>query len=347
MSANPGYPGRVRVDLRLNDQQLGVIAEVLAAEGTPDTLEALLDVAVRHDMARPADPARGRPRPAGRPPTPPDPAARVDTIVAAGTGLGVALRAGDVLRVEQTVEGQCADLNAFALGPEGRPGLRFDAARTRAAHGLRVSTGATLWSAPPERPLLEIVADTAGPHDLGFPACSAFEFAQICDQAEHSNCVDLQRETQRHWGLTAADAHDPLNLWLTTDVLDDGRLCYWPVSCRRGDHVDLRALTDVLVVVNPCASDVFGSAQWELGPVRVIVHGAGDAPARPTGPEPVWRWRDMPLRETPVELADALASHLATVRESGWFGFTDAEVARALLLRWWEDAVLQLGEISR
>jgi len=26
MSANPGYPGRVRVDLRLNDQQLGVIA---------------------------------------------------------------------------------------------------------------------------------------------------------------------------------------------------------------------------------------------------------------------------------------------------------------------------------
>ena len=29
MSANPGYPGRVRVDLRLNDQQLGVIAEVV------------------------------------------------------------------------------------------------------------------------------------------------------------------------------------------------------------------------------------------------------------------------------------------------------------------------------
>ena len=68
MSANPGYPGRVRVDLRLNDQQLGVIAEVLAAEGTPDTLEALLDVAVRHDMARPADPARARPRPGAPPP---------------------------------------------------------------------------------------------------------------------------------------------------------------------------------------------------------------------------------------------------------------------------------------
>lgn len=346
MSPARGYPGRVRLDLRLNDQQLGVLAEVLAADGTPDTLEALLDLALRHDMTRPVDERRRGPRPAGRAPSPPGDA-RVDAIVEAGTGLGVALRAGDVIRVEQVVEGQCADLNAFALGPDGRPSLRFDAARTRAAHGLRVSTGATLWSVPPERALLEIVADTAGPHDLTFPACSAFEFAGICRQTDHSNCVDLQRETQRQWGLAPADAHDPLNLWLTTDVLPDGRLCYWPVSCRRGDFVELRALSDVLVVVNPCASDVFGSAQWELGPVRVIVHGEGDAPAAPTGPAPVWRWRDMPLHDTPVEVADALAAHLATVRANGWFGDSDGEVARALLLRWWEDAFLQLGEISR
>jgi len=42
--------------------------------------------------------------------------------------------------------------------------------------------------------------------------------------------------------------------------------------------------------VNPCASDLFGSSPWELGPVRVIVTGDGDAPATPSGPEPEWRW---------------------------------------------------------
>jgi uncharacterized protein YcgI (DUF1989 family) len=267
----------------------------------------------------------------------------MDVRVDAGTALGVALGAGDLLRVEQVVEGQCADVNVFALGAAGQ---RFDAARTRAAHGLRVTTGAVLVSTAPELDLAEIVADSAGPHDLCFPACSAAELGSLSGCADHSNCVDLQRAAQRHWGLAPADQHDPLNLWLPSDVLADGRLCYWPAACRIGDFVELRALRDILVVVNPCASDLFGSAQWELGPVRVIVHG-GPPPAAPAGPEPEWRWRDMPVREIDVEVADADLAHVAAVRERGWLGFSDAEVARALLLRWWEHAVGVPADVSR
>jgi uncharacterized protein YcgI (DUF1989 family) len=257
----------------------------------------------------------------------------------------VALHAGDVLRVEQVVEGQCADVNVFALDADGR---RFDAARTRATTGLRPSTGAVLVSTPPEVGLVKIVAESAGPHDLGFPACSAGEFAAVTRQTDHSNCIDLQRETQRHWGLPPEAVHDPLNLWLPTGVLDDGRLCYWPCAARVGDFVELRALCDVLVVVNPCASDLFGSAQWELGPIRVIVRGERSAPpATPTGPAPLWRWRDLPLRAVDVELPDELRAHVDAVRDRGWLGFRDADVVRALLLRYWEDAVLELGDVSR
>ncbi len=331
------------VVLRLNDQQHIVVDEMLAHPGLPDTLDELLAAAIAHDAARPPDPARSGPRPAARPPTPRDPAARLDAVVPACTGLGVALRAGDVLRIEQIVDGQCADLEAFALDGSGR---HFDAARTRAATGLRPTTGAVLVSTPPEVDLLEIVADTAGPHDLGFPACSASEFAAVTAQEDHSNCVDVQRETQRHWGV--GPDHDPLNLWLPTGVLPDGRLCWWPCACRAGDHVDLRALVDVLVVVNPCASDLFGSAPWELGPIRVIVTGAqAAARAAPTGPEPVWRWRDLPVREVRASIPGEQLAHVAAARELGWLGFTDDAVARAMLLRYWEAAVLALGEVSR
>ncbi len=267
--------------LRLNDQQRVVVDEMLALPGLPGALDLLVAAAVTHDATRPPDPTRTGPRPPGRPPTPSDTSARVDEHVPPCTGLGVALRAGDTLRVEQVVDGQAADVNVFALDGSGR---HFDAARTRASTGLRPTTGAVLMSTPPETELLEIVADTAGPHDLGFPACSAAEFAAVTAQHDHSNCVDLQRETQRHWGV--APDHDPLNLWLPTDVLPDGRLCWWPCACRAGDHVDLRALADVLVIVNSCASDLFGSSPWELGPVRVIVTGEDPvAPASPTGPE--------------------------------------------------------------
>jgi uncharacterized protein len=328
--------------LRLNDQQRIVVDEMLGHADLPDTLDALLAAAIADDAARVPDPRRSGPRPPARAPTPRNPAARLDAIVPACTGLGVALHAGEVLRVEQVVDGQGADVEVFALDGSGR---RFDAARTRGWSGLRPTTGAVLVSTPPEIGLLEIVADTAGPHDLGFPACSAAEFAAVTAQEDHSNCVDLQHETQRHWGV--GPGHDPLNLWLPTDVLPDGRLCWWPCACRIGDHVDLRALADVLVVVNPCASDLFGSAPWELGPVRAIVTGAGPAPAVPTGPEPVWRWRDLPVREVAVRVGDADARHVAAVRELGWLGFTDDAVARAMLLRYWESAVLGLGEVSR
>lgn len=336
----------MRVILRLNDQQLAAIARVSGGA----SLDVLVANGIEHDRRRAPDPRRMGLRPAGREPSPPaQPGDRagLDRLVPAGTGLGVALRAGDVARVEQVVEGQCVDLNAFALHADDQ---RFDASRTRAQHGLRVTTGAVLWSTPPELALAEIVDDSAGPHDLCFPACSAAELGELSGRADHSNCVDLQRETQRHWGLGPGAAHDPLNLWLLTDVLPDGRLCYWPAACRIGDFVQLRALRDVLIVVNPCASDLFGSAQWELGPVRVIVRPADltrEPPAHPTGPPPRWRWRDLPVHEIPVEVPDALAGHLAAVRERGWLGFTDADVARALLLRWWESAAGITTEISR
>jgi uncharacterized protein YcgI (DUF1989 family) len=330
--------------LRLNDQQLVVVDEMLARADTPDSLGELVAAAITHDAARAPDPSRAGPRPPGRPATPHDPAARLDAVVPACTGLGVALRAGETLRVEQVVDGQCADVNVFALDGSGR---RLDAARSRAAVGLRPTTGAVLVSTPPEIELLEIAADTAGPHDLGYPACSAAEFAAVTAQADHSNCVDLQRETQRHWGLDAALQHDPLNLWLPTGVLPDGRLCWWPCACRAGDHVDLLARTDVLVVVNPCASDLFGSSAWELGPVRVIVAGEGAAPAEPSGPEPVWRWRDLAVREIPVSVPAEHAGHLGEVRALGWLGDTDAAAARAMLMRYWEDAVLGLGDVAR
>ena len=314
----------MRATLRLNPQQLAVLERHLDG-----SLDGLLADAVREDATLPSDPRWATPRPPGRPPSSTPADARLDVEVEAGTGLGVVLAPGEVIRVEQTRGGQCADLEAFAWSG---PLRRFDAARTRAAHGVGVTTGAVLWSSPPQVALLEITADSAGPHDLLYPACSEAELLAATGVPGHGSCVEIQAETQRSWGLSPSDAHDPLNLWLPTAVDRDGRLRYWPAACREGDFVELRALHDVLVVVNPCASDLFGATQWELGPIRVIVRGSGPA-IDPPGPMPSWRLRGMRIREVPVELPAELEPHVAAVRALGWLGDTDAEVLRALLLR--------------
>jgi uncharacterized protein YcgI (DUF1989 family) len=307
----------MRLRLRLNEHQLAVL------DRAPASIDDLVAVAVAHDAGLPRAGRWSAVRPPARPPTPPSEDHRIDTIVDAGAGIALVLAPGDTLRIEQVVDGQCVDLNAFAMDASRRP---FSAARTRMEHGLHPTTGAVLWSAPPEVPLLEIVADTAGGHDLGFPMCSEAEYERATGIAGHPSCFQIQLETQRQWGLTP---HDPLNLWLPTDVSPDGRLLSWPAACRRGDHVELRAETDLLVVVNPCPDDLFGSSQYEPGPVRVMA--SSKAP-----PVIVRSARVAPPQELEVELPGELEPHLAEVRESGWLGLTDAAVARALLFRWWE-----------
>jgi uncharacterized protein YcgI (DUF1989 family) len=318
----------VSVTLRLSDYQLAVIEPLLDPAPGARQLDALVARAIAYDAARGPDPHWSGTRPAGRAPSPPGARGDVDVVLPAGSAAAVGLAPGAVLRVEQLVEGQCVDLDAFAPAP---PGQRFSAARTRMLNGLRPTTGATLWSTPPELPLLEIVADSCPGHDLAFPPCSPFEYEQLAGVRGHPSCVELQLAARRGCGHGAAGVHDVLNLWLPSETTAEGQLRAWPVACRRGDYVELRALRDVIVVLCPCPDDLFGSSQYEPGPVRVLAGGDGGAELTLTAVKAPPR-----MHERTIALPDELDRHLRAVQERGWLGYDRAAVARALLLRYAE-----------
>jgi uncharacterized protein YcgI (DUF1989 family) len=274
------------------------------------------------------------PRPPCAPGQPPSRAARrrastrradtlLDTTIPAATGRAVELATGQVLRIEQLADGQCVDLTAFELR---QPHRAFSAARTRAEHGIHPTVGATLYSTPPEVPLLTIVADSAPGHDLAFPACTAFEYEPLTGMPGHANCHDI------HAALAPVATADPLNLWLPSAVTATGALRSWPANCRRGDAVELRAQADVTVVLSACPDDLYGSSQYEPKPVRLIVRAGGGPSGRPR----ISRARRTPTtamarHPLDVELPARARSRLASPARAGWLGFTPAEVARALL----------------
>ena len=75
-----------------------------------------------------------------------------------GTGKAVPVLRGQILRIEQIGNGQCADFNAFNLHDYKE---YFHTGRTRHLHGLFPAEGDMLWSAPPrERPMFTIIRDT-------------------------------------------------------------------------------------------------------------------------------------------------------------------------------------------
>jgi uncharacterized protein YcgI (DUF1989 family) len=336
------------VRLLLTDYQLAVAERLLAMTGAAN-LDQLAAAAVA-DAGRRAPEARWRrPRPA-RPRTTSRPAeVCLDAVLPAASGAWLALSAGQQLRLQQITDGQCVDLHVFEPG-----GRSFSAARTRALHGIHPSVGASLWSTPPEVPLLSIVADTAPGHDLCFPPCSEREYERHAGIGGHLGCAELHkaarvlqaRALQTPGAPSTGD--EVLNLWLPSAVDDQGGLRSWPAACRRGDYVELRADRDVVVTLSTCPDDLFGSSQYEPGPVRVIVSGgtAGSlAPGRERNSAAAPSWPSAPpaaalaRNEIVVSLPNTELSEVDRVAAAGWLGYRRAAVLRALIFRWHESLV--------
>jgi uncharacterized protein YcgI (DUF1989 family) len=254
-------------------RQLALLAAARDQEAPGEALETL--------VAR----AAGAGGPAAAAPAA-DPARAADgLVVAQGEAVAVRLVPGDVLRIAQVDGGQCADV--LAWGPAGAD-EPLSASRTRSLEGASPTSGSRLLSAwPHERPLLEIVRDTAPGHDLLHPACSPLEYASIGAVGDPS-CVAVQAEAIAAAGLEGVTPHDPLNLWFAPTLTGPRSVLGWrQTPTAPGDEVALRALCDVVVVVNPCVDDVFGCSVRPGGAIRVAVEPPEREIVRSGAPVPV------------------------------------------------------------
>lgn len=189
------------------------------------------------------------------------------------TGKAVPVHRGQVLRIEQLGNGQCADFNAFNLHDYREC---FHTGRTRHLHGLHPSVGDHLWSAPPrERAMLTIIEDPVGTNDIQYPRCSGFLYEYQYGFELHTNCHDILAESIREYGLTPDDVHDSFNFWMHTGVAGD-HMYIKRLLARKGDYVELIAQMDVLAVPNVCGADIYSTSNFELKPLLVQVYDGTD-----------------------------------------------------------------------
>jgi uncharacterized protein YcgI (DUF1989 family) len=240
-----------------------------------------------------------------------------ETVVARqGEAACLQLAARDMLRIEQTTGGQCADLLAWGRGAGGE---RFSAAITRSREGGSPGIGASLWSAwPYERPLLEIIADTAPGHDLLHPACTPGEYTGIGAHGRPS-CVDVQATAAARWEIRPDQLPDPFNLWFTATLASNGEIGWRPTETTAGDRVELRACIDCLVIVNPCVDDLFGCSTVPGGSIRVT-----HCPVLPPT-------ESIHVAGSPVEVASLAISPRST--EAAFLETLPDDVARANAVR--------------
>ena len=288
-----------------------------------------------------------------------------------GTGKALPVRRGQILRIEQLGNGQCADFNAFNLDDYKE---YFHTGRTRHLHGLFPSEGDMLWSAPPrERPMFTIIRDTVGTNDIQYPRCTGFLYEYQYGFETHTNCHDILAESIREYGLTPDDVHDSFNFWMHTGVDEAGQLYIKRMLAKAGDYVELLAHFDILAVPNVCGADIFSTSNFELKPLKLQVFDPSDeererwlfpeerqyrnqrTPAdfklreirskreleRDESYSP--EWSVYPIVQNPVEvtLSEEEYERLERIRADGSFGDSDGDIVRHAFFSWWIEEFMQ------
>lgn len=146
----------------------------------------------------------------------------------------------------------------------------------KAQHTAKLTRGHVLMS-DMGRVLFSIVEDTVGWHDPlgGHGNATALQRKygvrtyQQARNAWYRNAHDnFLVELGKH-GLGARDLMANVNFFSRLDADDEGRLHFHPANSKAGDHVDLRAEMDVLVVLDTCQHPMDPHPAYAPRPVRL------------------------------------------------------------------------------
>lgn len=178
------------------------------------------------------------------------------------------LPAGWMMRITDVAGSQVGDL--FCVARED-PRERLSQSRTRVyLQRVTIRPGDAIWSTR-DRPLLVLLEDSVGVHDLLFCGCSAFVFDHFFDRAGKTGCLDHLAEALAPFGVEPDAIEAPLDLFMSTMVAPDGSLSIEQSPSEPGDYVLLRAEIDLVVGLAACADDVTPCNGGFCGPLVVDI----------------------------------------------------------------------------
>jgi uncharacterized protein YcgI (DUF1989 family) len=189
--------------------------------------------------------------------------------IPAREGRGVAVRAGERVRVIDPEGGQVADVFAFAMND---PAEYHSAEHTRVHVGRLFPLVGEQFVTNRRRPILTLEADDSpGIHDMLFAACDPTRYQGLGVEGWHASCQENLLDALRRLGVESVDVPQPINLFMNIPVGADTELGVLPAQTRPGDSTTLRAEVDCYVVVSACPQDLVQINAGRPGPIDVEI----------------------------------------------------------------------------
>ena len=172
------------------------------------------------------------------------------------------------LRITNTVGGQVADLIAYNAEDLNE---FFSPAQTRLAlMSIRLAVGDALYSNR-GRPLLRLIADSCGVHDMLAPACDEFRYRVDFGISDHKNCVDNFAALLSEYGVYAHQLADPLNVFEAVPVAADGTLGIVPSPVAGAGFATFQAERRCIVCVSACPQDLAPTNHYRVSDLELEI----------------------------------------------------------------------------
>ena len=237
---------------------------------------------------------RARPRQVGRYDLPEPLADAVQDIrIGASTARAYTVKAGEYIQIidvdgRQMTDFQCFSQRKLDMGIE-HP-LDVTTSRTfigqaYAMPGLRSKYFDQEWE-----PLVEVWQDTVGRHDAFAMACAPKYYDDI-GYPGHVNCSENFNGALARHGISGRPGWMAVNFFYNTHIDAHGTLTSDEAWSRPGDHVMMRALTDLVCVSSACPDDTSPGNGWNPTDIHVRTYAAAETFSRATA------WRVTPDAE--------------------------------------------------
>ena len=184
---------------------------------------------------------------------------RQNVPIPARTGVALHLHAGEYLQLTDPNGKQPADFWAFSTENLDEC---LSAEHTRVWVNRLFPRPGESFHTCHRRPILQLVADSCGVHDMLTAACDAHRYRLYGVQSEHASCADNLVKAMAALGHRIVHVPSPVNFFTRVVVHPNGQVETREPPSNPRDHIVLKAWIDCYVAVSACPQEFNPVAGW-------------------------------------------------------------------------------------
>ena len=194
-------------------------------------------------------------------------------LIKAKTGHSLTLQKGQTIKVINVEGQQIADFIAYN---EHNFMERLDPVATRdAIQSTDIKEGGILYSNL-YRPMLTLLKDTVGKHDLLSPACRPEMYKLLFNKEKPlENCYCILNKALSNYNIPAPRQHYPFNIFMNTVIDQANQIKVKTSLASAGDYVELRAEMDLIIAISACPNEESAGNGYHSTDIKIEVHPIG------------------------------------------------------------------------